>query len=62
MRLIDVHVLGDQAFTIASSEDTALKSTLEDPNICKYIWDVRNDANALWFHYGVSLAGIMRAY
>jgi exonuclease 3'-5' domain-containing protein 1 len=57
-RLIDVSALGDLAFSTASEDGTTLQSILEDRSFCKYIWDVRNDANALWFHYGVSLGGI----
>lgn len=57
-QLIDVSALGDLAFSTASEDGKTLRSILEDHSICKYIWDVRNDANALWFHYGVSLDGI----
>lgn len=57
-QFIDVSALGDLAFSTASEEGKTLRSILEDHSICKYIWDVRNDANALWFHYGVSLGGI----
>ncbi|KAF1350492.1 hypothetical protein EJ07DRAFT_82546, partial [Lizonia empirigonia] len=58
-RLIDVSALGDLAFSTASENGKTLRSILEDRSICKYIWDVRNDADALWFHYGVSLSGII---
>ncbi|KAJ4353165.1 hypothetical protein N0V95_003594 [Ascochyta clinopodiicola] len=57
-QLIDVSALGGLAFSTASEDGKTLRSVLEDHSICKYIWDVRNDANALWFHYGVSLGGI----
>ncbi|KAH8707641.1 ribonuclease H-like domain-containing protein [Phaeosphaeriaceae sp. PMI808] len=57
-QLIDVSALGDLAFSTALEDGKTLQSILEDHGICKYIWDVRNDANALWFHYGVSLSGI----
>jgi exonuclease 3'-5' domain-containing protein 1 len=57
-QLIDVSALGTLAFSTASEDGKTLRSILEDHSICKYIWDVRNDANALWFHYGVSLGGI----
>jgi exonuclease 3'-5' domain-containing protein 1 len=56
-QLVDVSTLGDLAFSTASEDDKTVQSILED-SICKYLWDVRNDANALWFHYGVSLGGI----
>ncbi|KAH7381503.1 ribonuclease H-like domain-containing protein [Phaeosphaeria sp. MPI-PUGE-AT-0046c] len=57
-QLIDVSTLGDLAFNTASEDGKTLRSILEDPSIFKYIWDVRSDANALWFHYGVGLCGI----
>jgi exonuclease 3'-5' domain-containing protein 1 len=56
-QLIDISALGDLAFSTESQDGKTLRSTLEDHSIFKYIWDVRNDANALWFHYGVSLGG-----
>ncbi|KAG9228183.1 ribonuclease H-like domain-containing protein [Amylocarpus encephaloides] len=58
VRLIDVLVLGDSAFTIASNSGTTLKSLFEDPEIPKCLWDVRNDADALWALYQVGLAGV----
>jgi exonuclease 3'-5' domain-containing protein 1 len=58
MRLIDVIVLGEQAFTTASNNGKTLKSILEDPDIPKCAWDVRNDADALWALYHVGLAGV----
>jgi len=45
--LIDVLVLGKQAFTTVSNNRKALKSILEDPDIPKCAWDVRNDADVL---------------
>jgi exonuclease 3'-5' domain-containing protein 1 len=57
-QLIDVSALGDLAFSTTSEDGKSLRSILEDHSICKYIWDVRNDADALWFHYRVSLGGI----
>ena len=58
VRLIDVLVLGKQAFTTASTNGKTLKSILEDANIPKCVWDVRNDADALWALYQVGLAGV----
>jgi exonuclease 3'-5' domain-containing protein 1 len=57
-QFIDVSALDDLAFSTASEEGKTLRSILEDHSVRKFIWDVRNDANALWFHYGVSLGGI----
>ncbi|KAI1509623.1 hypothetical protein KJE20_13706 [Pyrenophora tritici-repentis] len=46
-QLIDVSALGDLAFSAALEDGKTLRSILEDRSFCKYIWDVRNDANAL---------------
>jgi len=51
VRLIDVLVLGKRAFTTASNNGKTLKSILEDTDIPKCTWDVRNDADALWALY-----------
>lgn len=59
IRLIDVVMLGSQAFTTASKDGKTLRSVLEDQNVSKYIWDVRNDADALWSKYGVGIAGVI---
>ncbi len=57
VRLIDVLLLGKQAFTTVLNNGKSLKSILEDADIPKCTWDVRNDADALWALYHVSLAG-----
>ncbi|CZR66873.1 uncharacterized protein PAC_16774 [Phialocephala subalpina] len=49
VRIIDILTLGPSAFTT---------TPLEDPTIPKYLWDVRNDADALWALYNVGLAGV----
>ncbi|KAK2760163.1 hypothetical protein FQN54_002230 [Arachnomyces sp. PD_36] len=59
VRLIDVTTLGKSAFTTAADNNRSLKSILEDPDTPKYIWDVRNDADALWALYDVGLAGVI---
>ena len=58
VRLIDIFVLGKPAFTTASKNGKTLKSILEDPDIPKCAWGVRNDADALWALYHVCLAGV----
>ncbi|QDS76299.1 hypothetical protein FKW77_002119 [Venturia effusa] len=58
VRLIDITTLGKDAFTTAGSNGKTLKSILEDDNIMKCIWDCRNDADALYSLYQVSLAGV----
>ncbi|KAK0623994.1 ribonuclease H-like domain-containing protein [Immersiella caudata] len=59
-RLIDVQTLGNLVFTTASPNDPhkSLKSILEDESIRKFLWDTRNDADALWAHYKVALNGV----
>jgi exonuclease 3'-5' domain-containing protein 1 len=56
--LIDVQALGNSAFITPGSECKTLKAILEDPHTPKCLWDVRNDADALWAHHKVRLAGV----
>ena len=57
--LVDVHVLGAQAFTFTVDHDISLKSILERGDIYKVFFDVRNGSDALCSHFGVHLAGII---
>lgn len=59
IHIIDVLTLGYAAFTTVSDSGETLKAILEDPSITKCFWDVRNDADALWAHYEVDLAGVV---
>ncbi|KAM0499074.1 hypothetical protein ACHAP8_005778 [Fusarium lateritium] len=56
--LIDVQTIGNLAFTTPSANRKTLKAILEDPQTPKRLWDVRNDADALWAHHQVRLAGV----
>ena len=57
--LIDIHTLGAAAFTTpATAGGTTLKTLLEDITIPKVFFDVRNDSDALFFHYQIALRGI----
>lgn len=56
--LIDVDVLGEAAFSTQSSDGQTLKVVLESPDISKVFFDVRNDSDALYSHFNISLAGI----
>jgi exonuclease 3'-5' domain-containing protein 1 len=63
--LIDVHQLGAAAFTTTAVSTSAtpeppltLKTILESPDIPKVFFDVRNDSDALFSHFGISLQGI----
>ncbi|KAJ5774382.1 hypothetical protein N7457_009278 [Penicillium paradoxum] len=56
--LIDVHKLGNEAFSTTSTRGKSLKYILESPAILKGIFDVRNDSDAMYSHYGISVDGI----
>lgn len=57
--LVDIHTMKSAAFTTAlSSTGTTLKSILELPTITKVFFDVRNDSDALYAHFGIHLQGI----
>lgn len=58
VRLIDVSTLKNIAFTTQGTNGKSLKSILEDRETPKCLWDVRNDADALWALYHVRLAGV----
>ncbi|KAK0732638.1 hypothetical protein B0T21DRAFT_384863 [Apiosordaria backusii] len=61
VRIIDVKNLGTQAFTTPSKENGSitLKSILENPSIRKYLWDVRNDADALKWLHKIAISGVI---
>jgi exonuclease 3'-5' domain-containing protein 1 len=56
--LIDVHRLGARAFNTAGTKRTTLKDILQDAKIPKVFFDVRNDSDALFAHFGVALQGV----
>ena len=56
--LFDVHLLGAQAFNTAGVKQKALKDILQDDKIPKVFFDVRNDSDALFAHFGVALQGV----
>lgn len=56
--LIDIHLLRDKAFSTRASSGCTLKEILESSTIPKVFFDVRNDSDALYSHFGISLAGI----
>ena len=59
--LVDVHELGSDAFntTGISHQEASLKSILEREDRSKVIFDVRNDSDALFSHYGIRLQGVI---
>lgn len=56
--LVDIHILGGAAFSTTNSTAHSLKSILEAPAIPKVFFDIRNDSDALFSHYQISVAGI----
>lgn len=56
--LIDVHVLGETAFITTNDSGLTFKSVLESASIAKVFFDVRNDADALYAHFGIGLQGV----
>jgi exonuclease 3'-5' domain-containing protein 1 len=56
--LIDVHLLGSQAFNTHGIKEKTLKDILQDGKIPKVFFDVRNDSDALFTHFGVALQGV----
>lgn len=56
--LINIHRLGKTAFSTTNSSATSLKTILESPTIPKVIFDIRNDSDALFSQYEISVDGI----
>lgn len=58
VHLIDVHILGAQAFNTSGVKGKTLKDILQNDKIPKVFFDVRNDSDALFAHFGVALQGV----
>ncbi|KFY38158.1 hypothetical protein V495_06718 [Pseudogymnoascus sp. VKM F-4514 (FW-929)] len=56
--LIDIHVLKEAAFSTTTASGTSLKTILESPTIPKVVFDIRNDSDALFNLFQVSVDGI----
>ncbi|KAJ5995438.1 hypothetical protein N7481_002415 [Penicillium waksmanii] len=56
--LLDIHSLQEKASSTPDSRGTTLKKVLESNEFKKVFFDVRNDSDALFAHYGIHLAGI----
>ena len=56
--LIDIHTLGNKAFSTAGAQGRTFKEILESGVIPKVFFDVRNDSDALYSHFQIKLAGI----
>lgn len=57
--LVDVYKLGEQAFSTPNKSGVTLKSILESQLVPKVIFDVRNDSDALYSHFGIRLGGVI---
>ena len=57
--IVDIHTLGKTAFDTLGSEGKSLKDALESETIKKYLFDVRNDSDALYALFGVRLVGVV---
>ena len=56
--LLDIFVLGEKAFNTPGQSGTDLRAVLQSESIPKVFFDVRNDADALFAHFGVSMEGV----
>ena len=56
--LIDIFVLQEAAFNTPNQSGTTLRSILESALVPKVFFDVRNDADALYAHFNISLQGV----
>ncbi|KAI9715966.1 MAG: hypothetical protein M1812_005600 [Candelaria pacifica] len=56
--LIDIHTLGEEAFSAANTDGWTLKAILEASNIPKVFFDVRSDSDALYGNFKIELAGV----
>ncbi|KAJ7464926.1 ribonuclease H-like domain-containing protein [Mycena galericulata] len=56
--LVDIVVLGASAFEEVGASGQSLKGILEDSSVKKLFFDVRNDSDALYNLFGVTLANV----
>lgn len=56
--LIDIHKLGDAAFSTITTVGASLKTVLESSTIPKVVFDIRNISDALFSLFRVSIDGI----
>jgi exonuclease 3'-5' domain-containing protein 1 len=55
--IIDVHILGSDAFFTTNRTRNSLKSILESPKFPKVFFDIRNDSDALYSQYHIYVNG-----
>jgi exonuclease 3'-5' domain-containing protein 1 len=56
--LIDIHSLGEAAFSTTTNSGTSLKTVLESSTIPKVVFDICNDSDALFSLFQISVDGI----
>jgi exonuclease 3'-5' domain-containing protein 1 len=56
--LVDIHTLKETAFTHQTVLGRTLKDILESSSIQKVFFNVRNDSDALYSHFGIKLAAV----
>ena len=59
VHLVDVFGLQGQVFDTVGTTDKTLKDVLESAQYAKVFFDVRNDSDALFSHFGVDLKGVI---
>ncbi|KAH6708747.1 domain-containing protein 1, partial [Leptodontidium sp. MPI-SDFR-AT-0119] len=57
--IIDIHILGNDAFSTTNSTGISLKTILENPKIPKVFFNIRNDSDALYSQYHICVDGII---
>ena len=57
--LLDILLLGEKAFNTLGQSGTDLRAILQSESVPKVFFDIRNDADALYAHFGVSLEGVV---
>jgi exonuclease 3'-5' domain-containing protein 1 len=56
--LVDIHILGGTAFSTRNGAGDSLKAILEASIIPTVFFDIRNDSDALFSHYQISVDGV----
>jgi exonuclease 3'-5' domain-containing protein 1 len=56
--LVDVHTLKENAFLTRGANGQTLRDIFNSEAIPKAFFDVRNDSDALYSHFGINLAGV----
>jgi exonuclease 3'-5' domain-containing protein 1 len=57
--IIDIHILGGDAFSTTNSTGNSLESILESPKIPKVFFNIHNNSNALYSQYHICVDGII---